>query len=351
MPKNKEIFKNIASDILKLRRKIAQPLHIPFMLATLTDEYFSKKTWIYEQKFDGERCLAIKKKGKVYLFSRNNKSMNEGYPELVAALEKQSADNFIIDGEIIAKAKSGVSDFQLLQGRLHVTKIKLIEEKAHHIPISYCIFDIIYAGGYDLRNLPLLARKKILKKLLSFNKTLVYAKHKVGNGIEFFKKACKLHWEGLIAKLADSKYVGKRSKNWLKFKCIMKQELVIAGYTEPQHSREYFGALLVGYYKDKKLMYAGKVGTGYTQEILKVLGTRLKKLEIKKCPFTNYDESTKGVHWVKPQLVAEFQFANWTKDGKLRVGRYKGLRDDKAAKDVVKETPKAIGPLRRASLE
>lgn len=346
MPTNETIFANIPEQILKHRKKMVQPLFIQPMLATLTDDYFSSKDWIYEQKFDGERCIAIKKKGKVYLVSRNKKSMNTGYPELVLALEKQKADNFIIDGEIIASSK-GVSDFQLLQGRMNLSETSRIKFQQKKVPISFCIFDIMYASGYDLRQLPLLTRKKILKKLLSFNKILVYAQHKVNDGIKFFKQACRLHWEGLIAKRADSKYAGVRSPNWLKFKCIMKQELIIAGYTEPKGSRAYFGALLVGYYKDKKLMYAGKVGTGYTEEILKVLGTKLQKLEIKTCPFANYGEATKGVHWVKPQLVAEFQFAQWTRSGKLRVGRYKGLRDDKAARDVVKETPKAIGPTKR----
>lgn len=346
MATHQAIFAGISEESLKDRKKMAQPLFIQPMLATLTDDYFSSKDWIYEQKFDGERCIAIKKNGTVYLVSRNKKSMNASYPELVHALEKQRADNFIIDGEIIASTK-GVSDFQLLQGRMNLSQTERIKFQQKKVPISFCIFDTMYAGGYDLRELPLLTRKKILKKLLSFNKTLVYTPHKVNDGIKFFKQACRLHWEGLIAKRADSQYVGVRSPNWLKFKCIMKQELVIAGYTEPRGSRSYFGALLVGYYKNKKLLYAGKVGTGYTEDILKVLGTKLQKLEIKTCPFDNYDESTKGVHWVKPQLVAEFQFAQWTKSGKLRVGRYKGLRDDKAAGDVVKETPKAIGPTKR----
>jgi bifunctional non-homologous end joining protein LigD len=330
-------------ELLVKGKKIAQPAFIPPMLATLTDRYFSNKDWIYEHKFDGERCLAFKQHGKVQLLSRNNKSMNASYPELVAALTKQKEDNFIIDGEIISVDQSGNSDFELLQGRMHLLKDVEAKQKAVHI--TYCIFDLIYTDGYDIRQLPLLARKKMLKKLLSYNKTLSYTEHIVGDGIPYFKKACKLGWEGVIAKRADSQYVGKRSADWLKFKCIMKQELVIAGYTEPKGSRGYFGALLVGYYDAQgKLQYAGKVGTGYSEETLAMLGKKLQKLEIKKCPFTNYDETTTGVHWVKPVLVAEFQFAQWTKANKLRVGRYKGLRDDKNAKDVVKETPKAIGP-------
>lgn len=314
------------------------------MLATLTDDYFSNNDWIYEHKFDGERCLAIKKKGRVYLKSRNNNTMNDIYPELVVALENQSADNFIIDGEIVSRNAQGVSDFELLQGRINLKARSEVATKEKQVPIIYCIFDCMYADGYDICKLPLSARKKILKKLLRYNKILSYTEHKVGDGLKYFKQACKLHWEGLIAKRFNSEYVGLRSPDWLKFKCIMKQELVIGGYTNPKGSRDYFGALLVGYYANGKLHYAGKVGTGYSEDTLELLGKKLQKLKTATCPFINYDETRTGVNWVKPQLVAEFQFAQWTKGGKLRVGRYKGLRDDKKAKDVVKEVPKAIGP-------
>lgn len=326
----------------KRLKKTAEPNFVKPMLATLTDDYFSSKDWLYEHKFDGERCLAFKKNGKVSLLSRNHKRMNDGYPELVKALEKQTADNFAIDGEIVSLNKAGVSDFQLLQGRMNLRVSSKVEQELGKVKIVYCIFDVMYAHGYDTRDLPLLERKKILKKLLKFNKILSYAKHKIGDGITFFKYACKHKWEGLIAKRITSTYVGLRSRDWLKFKCIMKQELVIGGYTTPRGSRSDFGALLVGYYSGTKFMYAGKVGTGYSEDILAMLGKKLRKLETSRCPFSNYDEKITGVHWVKPVLVAEFQFAQWTNSGKLRVGRYKGLRDDKAAKNVVKETPKAI---------
>jgi len=339
----KNLLASIPAALRKDLRKIRQPSFIPPMLATLTKDYFSSKEWLYEHKFDGERCIAFKKNGVVTLMSRNHKKMNEIYPELVAALTKQAADNFIIDGEIVSKNKKGVSDFELLQGRINrrASSEAGIQKK---IVIVYCIFDLIYIHGYDVRNLPLLTRKKLLKSLLTYNKILSYTTHTVGNGIPFFKKACKLHWEGLIAKRIGSEYVGKRSQDWLKFKCIMKQELVVAGYTKPQGSRTDFGALLVGYYKDGKLIYAGKVGTGYSEDTLAMLGKKLRKLHRATCPFTAYTGPTNNVQWVKPAIVAEFQFAQWTNAGRLRVGRYKGLRDDKAAKDVVKETPKAIGP-------
>ncbi|MFA6065644.1 MAG: non-homologous end-joining DNA ligase [Candidatus Babeliaceae bacterium] len=324
-----------------------QPTFIKPMLATLTDDYFSRNDWLYEPKFDGERCLAFKKNGKVRLCSRNNKNMNLTYPELVTALEKQHADNFIIDGEIVSLNAAGVSDFQLLQGRINVHELEKIKIKQQEVVIAYCIFDLMYVDGHSICTMPLHARKKILKKLFTYNKILVYTEHTVGGGVAFFKKACALHWEGIIAKRADSRYVTARSRDWLKFKCSMEQELVIVGYTKPKGARKYFGALLVGYYQKNILVYAGKVGTGYSQEVLEMLGKKLHKLEVKTCPLAQFDESEKDVHWVRPVLVAEFKFAQWTSGGKLRVGRYKGLRDDKAAKDVVKETSQPIGPVKK----
>jgi len=340
----KNIFIGTSPEDFKKCKKSTEPLFMPLMLATLTKNYFSNDQWLYEHKFDGERCLAIKKRGEVFLVSRNKKSMNDEYPELVDALLKEKADNFIIDGEIISVNKAGISDFQLLQGRINVQKSGEVTQKSKVIPIQYYVFDLMYVDEYDIRAMPLYARKSILKKLLSYNKIIRYTEHVVGNGIPFFKKACSLKWEGVIAKKMDGPYIGRRSTDWLKFKCIMQQELVIGGYTLPKGSRGNFGALLVGYYKDGSLHYAGKVGTGYTYDVLAMLGSKLEKIKTTKCPFSNYNESTKNVVWVKPVMVAEFHFANWTKANKLRVGRYKGLRDDKRAKDVVKETPKAIGP-------
>lgn len=338
----KNLFAGLSAESLKKRKKMNEPSFIPPMLATLTTDYFSSPDWIYEHKFDGERCQVIKKDGKVHLISRNKREINNEYPELAKAFDKQSADDFIVDGEIVATLK-GISDFELLQSRINLKDLNRIQAKTAQVPVAIKIFDVMYAGGYDVRDLPLLDRKKILQKLLKYNDLITYTEHKNGNGLAYFKKACKLKWEGLIAKKADGIYeTGRRSPRWLKFKCIMKQELAIGGFTAPKGSRIDFGALLVGYYEKGKFKYAGKVGTGYTQEILKMLGKKLRALEIKKCPFSNYDESLQGVHWVKPKLVAEFQFAQWTNAGKLRVGRYKGLRDDKAAKDVVKEMPKAL---------
>jgi len=336
------LISNIPTSLRNRIKKISQPSWVPVMLATLTKKYFSSKEWIYEHKFDGVRCLAFKKNGVVKLLSRNKHSMNESYPELVAALAKQAADNFIIDGEIVSLNKKGVSDFQLLQSRINllVSAQKLPKK---NVSISYNIFDIVYLDGYDLRSLPLLIRKKLLKKVIRSSKMITFTPHIVGDGITFFKKACKLRWEGIIAKDSTSTYVGRRSRDWLKFKCLMGQELVIGGYTTPRGSRSDFGALLVGYYKDDKFLYAGKIGTGFSHETLALLGKKMRALITKNCPFDNYELSAEQVTWIKPKLVAEFQFAQWTRGGKLRVGRYKGLRTDKKAKEVTKEIPKAFG--------
>lgn len=339
--KNHKIFSGLPQEVFKKLKRSTQPLFIKPMLATLTTDYFSNDEWIYEPKFDGERALAFNKDGKVNLLTRNRKNINDVYPELAIALEVQRAPDFIIDGEIVA-LKNGISNFELLQERINLRNLEDIRQIQERIPIVYCIFDLLYVDGYDIRNLPLYDRKELLKNLLNFNDILFYTSHKSKDGIGSYKMACRKHWEGVIAKKGDSSYVSVRSKNWLKFKCHMEQELVIGGYTKPGGSRKYFGALLVGYYENGLLKYAGKVGTGFSQETLFNLGTKLQKLESNKCPFSNYDGPLKNIHWVKPKLVGEFKFAQWTRAGRLRVPRFIGLRKDKDAREVVKEVASKI---------
>jgi DNA ligase D-like protein (predicted ligase) len=323
----------LSSSEKKLIHKKTMPSFIKPMLATLTDERFSDPDWIFERKLDGERCLLFKKGKTITLKSRNDKILNHSYPEIVAALHKLDLPDCILDGEIVALNKK-ITSFSLLSQRFGVTDIK---PGASKIPLYYYIFDIIYCEGYMLTHLPLLTRKKILKSILSKNKTIRYVTHKKKYGEIYFKQACKNKWEGLIAKKSDGTYVSKRSPNWLKFKCSNEQELVIGGYTSPGGSRLNFGALLLGYYENGKLHYAGKVGTGFNEEILHDLGAQLKKLETKKNPFINFDVSMKDVHWVKPVLVCEVQFTEWTSGNKLRHPSYLGLRRDKNAKEVRQE--------------
>lgn len=326
-------FNLLSLDEKKLIHKKSMPTFIKPMLATLTDERFSDPDWIFERKLDGERCLLFKKGKTITLKSRNDKILNHSYPEIIAALHGLDLPDCILDGEIVALSKKA-TNFSLLAQRFGVTSLKpeLLKMK-----ICYYIFDILYCDGYLVTHLPLLTRKNILKSIIPLGKTISYVTHKKEHGESYFKQACKNKWEGLIAKKSDSIYVSKRSPNWLKFKCSNEQELVIGGYTSPGGSRLNFGALLLGYYENNKLHYAGKVGTGFNEEILHDLGTRLKKLETKKNPFINFDVSMKDVHWVKPVLVCEVQFTEWTSGNKLRHPSYLGLRRDKKAKEVRQE--------------
>ncbi len=318
----------------KLIHKQAMPSFIKPMLATLTKNYFSDKDWIFERKLDGERCFLYKKGKSIILKSRNDKIINASYPEIERAIKKLNLPDCILDGEIVAFSNKETS-FSLLQQRFGINNA--LKAESLKIPVYYYVFDILYCDGYLLMHLPLLTRKTILQSILSSDKTIVYVTHKDTKGLTYFKQACKDKWEGLIAKKSDSTYVSKRSPSWLKFKCSNEQELVIGGYTSPGGSRLNFGALLLGYYEKEKLHYAGKVGTGFNEEILKDLGKELKALETKKNPFVNFDDSLEGVFWVKPHLVCEVQFTEWTKTNKLRHPSYLGLRRDKAAKEVKKE--------------
>ena len=323
----------LSSQEKKLIHKKRMPTFIKPMLATLTKERFSDSAWIFERKLDGERCLLFKKNNTIILKSRNNKILNQSYPEIIAALEKLNLPDCILDGEIVAIRKK-ITSFSLLSQRFGVTSIKKNTSK---IPVYYYVFDILYCDGYITTHLPLLTRKKILKSILLKDKTICYVTHKNKQGESYFKQACANKWEGLIAKKADSPYISRRSPHWLKFKCSNEQELVIGGYTSPGGSRLHFGALLLGYYEKGKLHYAGKVGTGFNQKILRDLGRELIKLKTTHNPFINYDGSMEDIHWVKPILVCEIQFTEWTSGNKLRHPSYLGLRRDKDAKDVRKE--------------
>lgn len=332
MPK---LLENLSKEEkLKIKKK-EMPSFTPPMLAKLTRNFFSDPEWIFENKLDGERCLAFKKNNRVTLKSRNDKRLNISYPELVEAFETQKNDHdFIVDGEIVA-FQGKITSFSKLQARFGVISAEIARKTG--VKVYYYIFDIIYLDGYDVTKLPLLERKTLLKQVISFKGPLRFSTHRSNYGIEYHQEACKKGLEGIIAKKKNSIYEHKRSSNWLKFKCVNEQELVIGGYTDPQGSRTGFGALLVGYYKNNALHYAGKVGTGFNENTLQELAAKFKKLKTEKNPFNTNDMITKHTHWLKPQLVAQIGFTEWTRDNKLRHPRYLGLRRDKKAKDVVKE--------------
>jgi bifunctional non-homologous end joining protein LigD len=296
------------------------------MKAVLSDEPFSDPDWIFERKLDGIRCIAIRDGSGVSLMSRTARRMNDQFPEIAEALEREPAESFVADGEIVAM-RNGVSSFELLQQR-----------HRRRVPVFYYVFDLPFLNGEDLRPLPLRERKARLRRTLRFEGPIRFNPHRNGeHGEELFREACRKGLEGVIAKRADSPYAGKRSRDWLKLKCHAEQELVIGGFTAPKGSRTDFGALLVGYNEDGVLRYAGKVGTGFDHVTLRELGATLRELEQDESPFAPFKPVPPGTRWVRPELVAQIGFAEWTRDGRLRHPRFLGLRDDKPAREVVRE--------------
>lgn len=330
------VLEQLPEEAKKKLRKAEQPAWEDPMLATLTGERFDDHGWIFGRKLDGERCIAYKKDGRVRLMSRNRHEIKAQYPEVAAALERQHEQDFIIDGEVVAFDENGETRFELLQPRMGLQDPA--EARKTGVEVFYYVFDMLYYGGYDLTQLGAIDRKRILKDSLAFGGALAYLEERFGGGLAYYKEACEKGWEGLIAKRGDSPYVHGRSTDWLKFKCVAEQEFVIGGYTEPHGKRTYFGAILVGYYLNGKLMYAGKVGTGFNDQTLEHLYSLFKPLERKTSPFAN-EVREKEVHWLEPRLVAQIGFEEWTNYGKLRQPRYQGLRDDKDPRDVVKEVP------------
>jgi ATP-dependent DNA ligase len=272
------------------------------MKAVLSDEPFSDPDWIFERKLDGIRCLAIRNGSGVSLMSRTAHRMNDQFPEIAAALAREPAEDFIADGELVA-FRDGITSFERLQQR-----------HRRHVPVFLYLFDLTRLGGEDLRPLPLRQRKSRLRSGLRFDDPIRFNPHRRGEH-------------------------GGRSRDWLKLKCHAEQELVIGGFTAPKGSRTEFGALLVGYNQNGVLRYAGKVGTGFDQVTLRELGTRLRELEQDESPFEPFKPVPQGTRWVRPELVGQVAFSEWTRDGRLRHPRYLGLRDDKPAGEVVREVP------------
>jgi bifunctional non-homologous end joining protein LigD len=290
----------------------------------LTEERFSDPGWIFERKLDGIRCIAIKADGRVRLLSRNHLSLNSRFPDVVAALEDDPAPDFVVDGEIVAFDGAQTSFARLQQRGERPTAVFLY------------VFDLLHLAGHDTTRLPLRERKALLRRALAFHGPVRLTPHRNTEGEALFAEACRKGWEGLIAKRADAPYTHGRSRDWLKFKCSAEQELVIGGYTAPKGSRTELGALLVGHYENGKLRYAGKVGSGFTHATLRDLGARLAELRRDDPPFADAPRIAAAT-WVQPRLVAQIGFTEWTGDGRLRHPRFLGLRDDKAAEEVVRE--------------
>ncbi len=313
------------------------PAHVDAMAATLTDARFSDPDWIYERKLDGERCLAWVGGGRARLRSRNDLRLDDTYPELVDALAARARGDLIVDGEVVAFER-GRTSFSRLQQRLGVRSAAEARERAQRVTVSYYLFDVLWCDGYDVRALDLRSRKAMLRSAIDFGGPLRFSTHRNRSGEAYYAYACTQGWEGLVAKRASSPYVGRRSPDWLKFKCEAEQELVIGGFTDPRGSRVGFGALLLGYYEGGELRYAGKVGTGYDTNTLVSLRQQLDRIERDTPAFADRVRE-RDADWVEPELVAQVGFSEWTADGKLRHPKYLGLRDDKAATDVVRERP------------
>ena len=320
-----DVFAALSERDRGLLRPAPLPEWIEPMAATLTDERFDDPNWIFERKLDGIRCLAFKgRDGGVRLLSRNRLSQNDRFPELAVALGHQPAEELVVDGEVVAFEGSRTSFGRLTRrGR-------------EPVAVYFYLFDLVHLDGCDTRRLPLRARKALLRRAVVFGDPVRFTPHRNRDGRALFRDACRRGWEGLIAKRVDSPYVGKRSRDWLKFKCGNEQEFVIGGYTAPRGTREELGALLLGYYDRGRLRYAGKVGTGFDRETLRDLAGRLAPLRRPDPPFAD-EAPARGTTWVEPRLVAQIGFSEWTRDGRLRHPRFLGLREDKDPREVVRE--------------
>ena len=311
----------------KPKAKTIKAEFIKPMLANTTEKPFDDEEWIFENKYDGYRTIAVVNSDKTALFSRNKISFDINFKPIADELKKID-HTVVLDGEIVVENKSGRADFQLLQNYL----------KTGIGNLKYYVFDLLNLDGNEVTELSLLDRKELLKIL--FNKysfsNIFYSEHTIANGIEQFEKARKNNSEGIIAKKADSSYTaGGRSNNWLKIKISNEEEAIIIGITEPKNSRKYFGAILLGQYNGKNLQYIGKCGTGFTEAVLKELYTKLKPLFTDQSPLQEKVPLRDTIQWVKPKLVCQVKYSEWTQDNNLRHPVYLGLRIDKKAQEVV----------------
>ena len=325
-------------------RATPMPRNCELQLATLAKSPPEGDEWLHEIKLDGYRLLCRVSKGKATFITRGEQDWTKRFRSLAEAAERLPVKSAILDGEAVALLPSGVSSFQALQNAFRGERTA---------PLLYYAFDLLYLDGRDLRPLPLERRKEILAELLAGaddEGPLRLSEHIAGQGAKFFEQLCRRGLEGAISKRRNRPYVGGRGGDWIKTKCIQRAEFVIGGFTDPERSREGFGALLVGYHDNKReLTYAGRVGTGFSAKLLRELRQRLDKQVQRKSPFQKVPrrDMTSGTHWVKPELVAQVEFTNWTDDGILRHPSFQGLREDKAAREITRELPQNGTPTKR----
>jgi bifunctional non-homologous end joining protein LigD len=321
----------------------AKPRFIEPMKPKLLEKPPAEGDWIYELKFDGVRALAVKTDKKTSLISRNQNELGARFPEIVAAVKALPLPECVVDGEIVALDDEGRSSFQLLQAR---------EMGGAKAPEYFYVFDLLQANGKSLIGLPLTQRKELLEKVCGdAREPIRYSSEINGNPANLLREVKRRGLEGIVGKQRKSVYEpGRRSGAWIKLKCVAEQEFVIGGFTPPQGARKYFGAILVGYYKAKRLLFAGKVGSGFTAKSLSILHKQFQKEKRDDCPFADLPSKQGGewvqgitpammrkMHWVNPVFVCQIKFAEWTRDGKLRQPVYLGMREDKPAREVIRE--------------
>jgi bifunctional non-homologous end joining protein LigD len=327
----KKSIKRLTRGICLAARKARFPDTIHPMLATLVDHPFSTPEWIFETKWDGFRSICFVRKGKSHFVSRNQIDMTPQYPELASVARQIDAKEAILDGEIVALDKDGMPRFQLLQPR--VGRKSGIEALRGHGHIVYYVFDLLYVDGNDLTSCPVVERKEALAQILRPADFIKLSEHIVGDGEAFFKQIEKFHLEGMIAKRASSPYLQKRTKDWLKVKTVQRSEVVIGGFTQPRGSRSNFGALVVGLYRGPALHYVAHVGGGFNQRTLARIYKSMQPLKAKESPFVDAPKTNEPVQWIKPKLVAEVKFSEWTADLRMRHPVFIGLREDKKPED------------------
>jgi bifunctional non-homologous end joining protein LigD len=323
------------SSVASLERDVL-PLSFAPQLPTLVKSPPTGTQWVHEIKYDGYRIGARIERGRINLITRNGNDWTGAFPEIVAAVKTLRLEQALIDGEVAVLLPNGITSFQALQGAL----------KEHERDrLVYFVFDLLHLDGRDLTRLSLKQRKAILARLVgevsAADAVIRYSLHFEGDGAEVLREACSIGLEGIVSKRRDLPYEPGRSRNWLKTKCVKRQEFVIGGFTDPEGSRAGIGALLVGVNDGGHLQFAGKVGTGFTADVLTDLRRQLARLEQAECPFSPKPAGTLGrnAHWVRPELVAEVAFTEWTEDGKIRHPSFQGLCKDKPASGITREEP------------
>jgi len=308
------------------------------MLATLVDEAFDDPDWIFEIKWDGYRAICIvREDGGMTLTSRNGLDFLPQFPEMEELSEAFTSLPIIVDGEIVSIDEKGRSSFQRLQGSFNRHRPSSRAKGTDRYPLTFVAFDCLYADGRDLRKLPLEERKAILESLISDEKLVLYSKHIFEHGCAFFAQAQAQQLEGIIGKKRDSLYHERRSRDWVKIKAQLVMECVVGGYTEPRGSRKGFGSLLLGLYEGKTLHYVGHAGTGFDTKMLASMTKQLQAIESAKSPFAGKVKANTPAHYVKPKLVAQIRFTEWTNDGLMRHPAFLGLRTDKKPQECVRE--------------